>query len=454
MSSSTYQPNICLNSFPKLLTRFGDAVSELITKTSLISRLTTIKSLSLHRLVKFAMFNQVPEDECSMYFDNAIQLLYHAFPNTWDQRGPHQGHSWHSWETCSSIVPHLSSLMVLKSEYDLKATNIEVFAELIFRIATYVETISPLEAIDSNTNCGINRYLWENEQPALAKSFFEYGLNLDIDQNGRICAQAYRLLGHIGLDMAQPRAALSAYQKSLAARKRFEEPNSLAISEVYDSIACSYAEIGDVPQAVEYLAKSDAINFIHLKRTSARTQAIYSLAYLRGDLPDKALEALHLCWKLQDKTQEEIAESKYPKHAGDIVLLARIQYALGQKDEGQRLASRSINIRRGIYGSKGPRVADSTFIVARMLAAAGEQVVAAKMYGEIVEMSRDMGEMKGHMARALWFLAGIEELMQNPAEAERLRKHAKDERAYIQDRESPDSDSDEAFMGLVGWMLW
>ena len=277
---------------------------------------------------------------------------------------------------------------------------------------------------------------------------------MDIDPNSRICAQAYRLLGHIGLDVAQPRAALSAYQKALAARQKFEEPNSPAIAEVYDSIACSYSEIGDVPQALEYLAKADAINFAHFDKTSARTQAIYSLAYLRGDQPDKALEALHLCWKLQNKTQEEIAESQYPKHAGDIVLLARIQYALGQKEEGQRLAARSITIRRGIFGSKGPRVADSIFIVARMLAAAGEQVLAAKMYGDIIEMSRDMAEMKGHLVRALWFLASIEELLENPAEAERLRKDAKDERAKIQEREAPDEDTDEAFMGLVGWMLW
>ena len=288
----------------------------------------------------------------------------------------------------------------------------------------------------------------------MAKSFFEYGLELDLDPNSRICAQAYRLLGHIGLDVAQPQAALFAYQKALAAREKLEEPNSPAIAEVYDSIACSYSEIGDVPHALEYLAKADAINLVHFNKTSARTQAIYSLAYLRGDQPEKALEALQLCWKLQNKTQEEIAESQYPKHAGDIVLLGRIQYALGQKEEGQRLASRSITIRRGIFGSKGPRVADSIFIVARMLAAAGEQVVAAKMYGEIVDMSRDMAEMKGHLARALWFLAAIEELLENHLGAEKLRKEAKDERAKIQGREAPDEDTDEAFMRLVGWMLW
>ena len=91
-------------------------------------------------------------------------------------------------------------------------------------------------------------------------------------------------------------------------------------------------------------------------------------------------------------------------------------------------------------------MADSIFIVARMLVAGAVQVVAAKMYGETIEMSRDMAEMKGHLARALWFLASIEELLENPSEAGRLRKDAKDERTKIQEREAPDEDTDKAFM--------
>ena len=72
---------------------------------------------------------------------------------------------------------------------------------------------------------------------------------------------------------------------------------------------------------------------------------------------------------MQNKTQTQIEESKYPKHSGDIMLLARIKYVQGQKDEGQKLASRTISIRKGLLGDKGPRVADSIFVVARMLEA-------------------------------------------------------------------------------------
>ena len=93
-------------------------------------------------MVRFAVFIRVPDEERTLYLDSTIQLLNHAFPNTWDRRGPEQGHSWRSWETCSAIVAHLSSLMELQKQYGLKATNVDVFAELVFRIGTYVHTIT------------------------------------------------------------------------------------------------------------------------------------------------------------------------------------------------------------------------------------------------------------------------------------------------------------------------
>lgn len=162
-------------------------------------------------------------------------------------------------------------------------------------------------------------------------SVFEFGLRLDIDRCSAICAQAYRLLGHIALDLARPREALSAYQKALEARQKLEEPNSPPIADVYDSIACSYTEIGDVSQAFEYLSKAADIHHAHNPLRMARTQAIYAMTYLRAGQPDKALAALTECWRLQNLTEEQISASKYPKHSGDIVLLARIRYAQGQK---------------------------------------------------------------------------------------------------------------------------
>ncbi|KAF2755485.1 hypothetical protein EJ05DRAFT_502944 [Pseudovirgaria hyperparasitica] len=412
---------------------FGDAVSELITKASLVDRLTSAKSISMNRLVKIVSSVRVPEEERTVYFNTTIQMLSNAFPNTWDSRVDQQGHGFQSWETCSAVVAHVSSLMVLQEQYGLEATNTEAFAELVFRIGTY---------------------LWESEQPLTAKTFFEYGLHLGIDPESRVYAHVYRLLGHIALDIAQPRAALAAYQRAYEVTELLDGPESIAVGEVLDSLACSCAEIGDVLRARAYLERSDEINQAQNGRTSSRTQAIFALAYLRGHEPEEALDALNLCWRLQGKTGKEIKYSQYPKHAGDIVLYARIKFALGQKDEARQLVLRSIEMRRGIFSSKGPRVADSLFILARMLEDEAEENAAAKMYREIIDMNCGSAEMKGHLARSLWFLAGVEGRLGRADYASDLRKLANEERAKIMGREHLDEDTDEAFMSLVGWMLW
>ncbi|KAL1855080.1 hypothetical protein Plec18170_004496 [Paecilomyces lecythidis] len=290
--------------------------------------------------------------------------------------------------------------------------------------------------------------------PTMARHFFEFGLKLDINKSSENYAQAYRLLGHIGLDVAQPRAALSAYKKALSLRLEIEESDSPPLADVYDSIACSYAEIGDVDPAFENLSKARAIHYAHNPSHMGRTQVIYAMTYLRAGLPDDALASLQACWKLQGLTKDQIIISKYPKHSGDIVLLSRIKYMKGDKEEAQRLVSRTISMRKGVYGNKGPRVADSMFILARMLQADGENYLAAKLLREVVDMSRGVPEMQGHLARALWFWAEVESNIGDEKEAARLRDIAKVERDKIEGREAANGNTDDSFMSLVGWMLW
>ncbi|KAL1960258.1 hypothetical protein VTO42DRAFT_8801 [Malbranchea cinnamomea] len=411
---------------------FGDAVIGL-TKASLVTRLPSHRALSVHRLVQFTALSRLSSAERTMYLDCAIQVLTCAFPNTWNERGIHQGHGWASWEACSVVVPHVNRLIEVAEVHSVKPTNPELFAELVFRIGTY---------------------LWEREQPTAARSLIRFGLQLEISASSRNYAQAHRLLGHIALDLAQPKAALLAYQKALNVREGLEEPNSPPIAEEYESIACSFAEQGQVAKAFGYLAKAADIHRIRDPLQMSRTHAIYAMAHLRAGQPEKALLALQRCWRLQNMTEEQVIASKYPKHSGDIVLLSRIKYAQGLKKEARQLASQAISIRRGIFGDKGPRVADSMFIAARMLEADGEDALAANLLRTVVEMSRDVCEMQAHLARSLWFLAMAERRMGNTAIAEKLADEARNERDKIQGREAADSDTDSSFMSLVSWMLW
>ncbi|KAF4459225.1 hypothetical protein FALBO_14020, partial [Fusarium albosuccineum] len=413
---------------------FGEAVMEL-TRTSMVSRLSSSKALSMHRLVQLVVFARLSKAERVKLFDLTIHILYHDFPNTWQNRGAHQGHGWQSWETCSDILSHVDWLMTLSDKHKIKSSNPESWAELVFRAATY---------------------LWEKEQSTLAKSFVEFGLSIDEDVSGPIATQAHRLLGHVFLDLAQPRAALSTYKKTLELTEKLDGHDSPPVADVCDSIACAYTEVGEVEHAFEYLEKATTIHNSHDPSRMMRTLAIRSMTCLRAGQPENALTAIRECWRLQGMTQDEIEASHYPKHSGDIMLLARIFWLQGNKGEAQELVSRTVAMRRGTFGENGgPRVADSLFTLARMLQDGGELVLAAKLLRQIVEMSGDALGMKPHKARALWFSAGVEAKI--GAEEDRvaeLRENARVVRQTVGGREWPDDDTDEAFMNLVSWMLW
>lgn len=272
------------------------------------------------------------------------------------------------------------------------------------------------------------RYLWEREQPTEARSLFAYGLLLPINISSRNYAHACRLLGHIALDLAQPKAALSAYQQALEIRQEIEKANSPPIADIYESIACSFTEQGNVLEAFKHLEKAETIHAEHDPLRMARTCAISAMTYLRAEQPDEALVALKKCWELQGLTEDQIIGSSYPKHNGDLVLLARIKYAQGLHSEAQQLAVKTISLRRDVYGDKSPRVADSMFLVARMQYASDQQT-STEVLGEIVQMSCGEKELQAHLDRSLWFLENPEQLP--------MSKKGKQESQH-----------------MIPWMLW
>ena len=435
-----------------------------LTRTSMISRLSSSKSVSMHRLVQFAVLSRLSTQDRILNFDLAVNILYFDFPNTWQQRGAHQGHGWSSWETCSAILPHVGRLMQVFDKYGIKPTRPEMWAELVFRTGTYVSYLPTLpgsitDILPRPRACAlVYRYLWEKEQASIARSFFEFGLKVDSNLllPKSLTAQAHRILGHIYVDVARPRAALEAYSQALALRTEIEAPESPPIADVLDSLACANIEAGDTTTATSLLDRATAIHEAHDPSKMSRTLAIRAMNCLRIGDADAALDALSNCWKLQGMDQAQIEASRYPKHSGDIMLLARIYWLQGQRDEAKEFVSRSMMMRRGLYGQNGgPRVADSLFTMARMLGETGEQVLAARALREVISMCGDAPVMKPHLARACWFLAGVEQKLQAPgSQVDALKTRAKEARSQIEEREWGDEDSDEGFLKLVGWMLW
>lgn len=215
--------------------------------------------------------------------------------------------------------------------------------------------------------------------------------------------------------------------------KKSNPPNSPPIADIYESIACSFTEQGNAVEAFKYLEKAETIHAGHDPRRMARTCAIYAMTYLRAGHPDEALAALIKCWELQGLTEDQIIGSSYPKHSGDLVLLARIKYAQGLHPEAQQLALKTIALRRDTYGDHSPRVADSMFLVARMQHASNEpasnEPASTEMLRGIVQMSRGAKELHGHLDRSLSGLDHPEKLA--------IREDGK-----------------EASPHMIPWMLW
>lgn len=94
------------------------------------------------------------------------------------------------------------------------------------------------------------------------------------------------------------------------------------------------------------------------------------------------------------------------------------------------------------------------FIVASMLLEGGKEALAMKLLREIIDMSKGMIEMQGHLARASWTLGNILEQNEQSVEGAELKESAREVRGKIQGRETEDEDTDESFSKLVGYMLW
>lgn len=117
---------------------FGQAVAEL-TRSSMVDRHSETKALSTHRLVQLVVFSKLSESRRVELFDLTVKLLYLNFPNTWQARGPHQGHGYASWEACESVLLHVRWLMQLSTNYQIKSEIADKWAELVFRLGTYVD---------------------------------------------------------------------------------------------------------------------------------------------------------------------------------------------------------------------------------------------------------------------------------------------------------------------------
>lgn len=107
-----------------------------LTRAALVTRISPSKALSVHRLVQLSVFNRLSAEDRIFYFDTVVQILSYDFPNTWNTKGPHQGHGYKAWENTRAVSAHVGWLISLSKEHKVKPDNSTAWAELIFRAGT------------------------------------------------------------------------------------------------------------------------------------------------------------------------------------------------------------------------------------------------------------------------------------------------------------------------------
>jgi len=105
---------------------------EPLLKQSLLQRDEADSSLSIHRLVQFAILESLSPQERITILDNAVTILSHGFENSWNVVTTHQYENWRHFEL---RVAHVQALINKSQRFKIVPEDSAVFSELIFRCA-------------------------------------------------------------------------------------------------------------------------------------------------------------------------------------------------------------------------------------------------------------------------------------------------------------------------------
>lgn len=111
---------------------------EPLLKRSLLQRDETDSSLSMHRLVQFAILESLSPQERATILDDAITILSHGFENSWNVVTTHQFENWRHFELRTA---HVQALINKSQQFKVVPENSAAFSELIFRCAWCVSSL-------------------------------------------------------------------------------------------------------------------------------------------------------------------------------------------------------------------------------------------------------------------------------------------------------------------------
>ncbi|RMY81350.1 hypothetical protein D0861_08341 [Hortaea werneckii] len=411
---------------------FMDAKEPLL-KRSLLQRDETDSSLSMHRLVQFAILESLSPQERTAILDNAVTILSHGFENSWNVVTTHQ---FKNWKHFDQRIAHVQALINRSRQFNIVFGDPTAFSELIFRCAWF---------------------FYEKELYALADSFIERGLEVLGPDHELSYASACTLRGLVQLDTLDAEKALCSFLKGLAVRERLLPAHDAFIASSLNAISLAYTELGKLAEAQE--TGNRAIQ-IRRETQSDRIGNSYSnmaSTLLRMGKHEEAEAMLAQCPSLKDFTDETFLSSGNPRFAGDMILLGRIRVQQGRSDDAIRLISKALAFRQRTHGNH-LKTCDTMQLLAQVLQLHTNYRSAITLWDQSESIAANLLAAVAYQIRARYRLAHCYKLV-GEKDVSRVWKEKADAANidYMSVRGRPAATPvalEEAYDDEVAWMLW
>jgi hypothetical protein len=103
-------------------------------RAALLNRYPTMRSISIHRLIQAAVFDELGQDDKTRFLRLGIDLLTEVFPCAWANSGG-DGFTYAAWDWCQRCIPHVTHMSRQFSDQVMSEKDAIDFIELLLRCA-------------------------------------------------------------------------------------------------------------------------------------------------------------------------------------------------------------------------------------------------------------------------------------------------------------------------------
>ena len=253
--------------------------------------------------------------------------------------------------------------------------------------------------------------------------------------------------------MNYPRKALASFETGLSVRQALLPSSDPLIAFALNNLALAYTEIADLPKAEEYHCQAIELRLRNNSDRIGNSYSNYSVTLLRMGKPDQAEQILMKCPSLQGCTDETFLQADNPRFVGDMVLLSRIRWAQGRREEALRLASKALNWRQKVHGDRF-KTCDSMYDVACLLHEQGQTATALGLLGDVGRIAGTLDAGEGHMARAELMTSRILDSINRTEESRMHLEKAMMLKEVFRSESKDETRDADLWDRLTPYMLW